>query len=190
MDETLRKKAAKTAVDSFIVVERIYRHSFQVLTALKDDIKRQFNFLKEESAMRSSSQSTSDPESWFYHFRGIYLANEKFSLEEYKKKEKPILFIQASLYNPTNAQEPILRYGVIEKIFNMKPWKGIHFDDYFRMILAYIHENPKSGNIRASHCEASVVFDEKPLLDVKEDKDIVVLAKEIGDKYIKFLTPR
>jgi hypothetical protein len=189
MDENLRKKAGKTAVDGFIVVERIYRHSYQVLTALKDDIKRQYNFLKEESAMRSSSQSTSDPESWIYQFRGIYLANEKFSLEEYKKKEKPILFIQASLYNPTNAQEPILRYGVIEKIFNMKPWKGVHFDDYFRMTLAQIHETPKSGRVRASHCEASVVFDETLLLDIKEDKDVVSLAKVIGEKYIKFLTP-
>ena len=47
MDENLRKKAGKTAVDGFIVVERIYRHSYQVLTALKDDIKRQYNFLKE-----------------------------------------------------------------------------------------------------------------------------------------------
>jgi hypothetical protein len=60
MDENLRKKAAKTAVDGFIVVEKIYRHSYQVLTALKDDIKVEYN-LKGESAMRSSPQSSSDP---------------------------------------------------------------------------------------------------------------------------------
>jgi hypothetical protein len=114
------------------------------------------------------------------------LANEKFSLEEYKKKGKPVLFIQTSLYNP-NGREPILRYGVIEKIFNMRPLKGATFDDYFRMTLAQIHENPKSGHVKAFNCEASVVFNEKPLLDIKEDKDVVALAREIGEKYIKFL---
>ena len=187
MDETLRKKAAKTAIDGFIVVEKIYLHSYQILTALKEDIKVRYN-LKEASPMRSSPQSTSDPQSWIYQFRGIYLASGKFSLEEYKKKEKPILFIQTSLYNP-NGQEPILRYGIIEKIFNMKPWKGVHFDDYFRMTLTQIHENPRSGHVKASHCEASVEFNEKPLLDVKEEKDVAALAKEIGEKYIKFLNP-
>lgn len=186
MVDNLRKKAAQTAVDGFIVVERIYRHSYQVLTALKDDIKSEYN-LKIESAPRSSPQSASDPHSWIYQFRGIYLANEKFSLDEYKKKEKPILFIQTSLYNP-NGQEPILRYGIIKKIFDMRPLKGATFDDYFRVTLAQIHEKQKSGQVRASHCEASVIFDEKPLLDIIEDKDVVVLAKEIGEKYIKMLT--
>jgi hypothetical protein len=186
MDDNLRKKAAKTAVDGFVVVERIYRHSYQVLAALKDDIKTEYN-LKGESAMRSSPQSSSDPHSWIYQFRGIYLANEKFSLEEYKKKGKPILFIQTSLYNP-NGREPILRYGIIKKIFDMRPLKGATFDDYFRMTLAKIHEDPKPGQVRASHCEASAVFDEKPLLDIREDKDVVLLAKDIGEKYIKFLS--
>lgn len=185
MDEDLRKKAAKTAIDAFTVVERIYRHSYQILNALKESIKTDYN-LKKESAMRSSPQSTSDPCSWIYHFRSVYLANEHFSFEDYKKKERAILFIQASLYHP-EGREPILRYGIIEKIFNMKPYKGASFDDYFRSILLEIHNNPNSGHVKASSCEASVVFNEKPLLDIKEDKDIVALVKEIGEKYIKFL---
>lgn len=187
MDETLRKKAAKTAVDGFVVVERIYRHSYQVLTAFKDGIKAEYN-LKYESAQRASPQSSSEPQSWIYQFRGIYLAEEKFSLEEYKKKVKPILFIQNSLYNP-DGREPILRYGVIEKIFNMRSLKGATFDDYFKTILVEIHRNPKSGHIKAFNCEAQAVFAEKLLLDIKEDKNVVALTKEIGEKYIKFLTP-
>ncbi|MGV8080975.1 MAG: hypothetical protein AB2L22_13075 [Syntrophales bacterium] len=184
-EKDIRKKAAQTAVDGFIVVEKIYRHSHQVMNSLKDDLKAKYN-LKVDSPPRTSSQSASDPLSWIYQFRGFYLAYEKFSLDEYKKKVKPILFILASLYNP-DGQEPILRYGVIEKIYDMKIWKGATFDDYVRMILARIHDNPKPGHVRASHCEASVLFYEKPLLDIREDKDIELLAIEIGDKYIKLL---
>jgi len=185
MDDNLRERAAQTAIDGFIVVERIYRHSYEVLNALKDDIKKEYKL--KESSLRTNTKSSSDPQSWIYQFRGLYLAKEKFSLEEYKKKEKPLLFIQTSLYNP-NRQEPILRYGLIKKIFDIKPLKGYTFEDYFGMILAQIHDNQKSGQIRATHCEASAVFDEKPLLDIKEDKDVVLLSKNIGDKYIKFLT--
>lgn len=181
----MRERAARTAVDGFIVVERIYRHAYQTLMALKDTLKTEYN-LKEESPFFSNPQSAANPNLWFYHFRGFYLANAKITLEAYNKKEVPVLFIQASLYNP-NGKEPALRYGIIERIFNMKTWKGITFNDYFRMILEEFHAEPNSSEIKASHCEAIAHFDEKPLLDIREDKDIVALAGEIGGKYGKLL---
>lgn len=114
MDETMRKKAARTAVDGFKVVERLYRHAYQIITALKDEIKMTYN-LKGECPLYNNSQSATDPKSWLYHFRGLYLASRKISLDEYTKRGHPILFLQASLYNPKD-KEPLLRYGVIENI--------------------------------------------------------------------------
>ena len=186
MDKDIREKAAKTAVDGFIVVERIYRHAYQTLTALKEKLKGELN-LKVESPMFSNPIYSADPKSWLYHFRGLYLAKAKVSVEEYMKREMPVLFLQASLYNP-NGQEPILRYGIIEKIFNISLWKGARFDDYFKMTLIQVHDERKSGDVEANSCEAKVHFDEKPLLDIREDRHIVALAEEIGDKYAKHLS--
>lgn len=188
MDKDMREKAAKTAVDGFIVVERIYRHAYQTIMALKDKLKAEHN-LKAESPVYHNYQSGADPESWLYHFRGFYLANTKVTLEVYNKKEVPILFIQASLYNP-NGKEPVLRYGLIERIFNISTWKGARFDDYFRMTLIEIHAERQSGHIKTNSCEAKVRFDEKPLLDIREDKDIVSLAGEIVDKYGRIFKTR
>ncbi len=183
MNKDIREKAARTAVDTFIAVERIYRHSYQTLMALKDKLKVDLN-LKMESPLYMNFTSTADPRSWIHQFRGLYLSLNKISLEDYNKREIPILFLQASLYNP-NSQEPILRYGIIERIFNITTWKNVRFDDYFRMTLIHLHNEQNSGEIKMSHCEAIVHCDEKPLLDIREDKDIVVLATEIGEKYAK-----
>ena len=180
-DTGIREKAARTAVDSFIAVERIYRHAHQTLTVLKDKLKDELK-LKTESPMWYNSSSSSDPTSWIHRFRGLYLAHSKPTLELYSKKEFPLLFLQASLYNP-NKTEPILRYGIIEKMFNMSEWKGVRFDEHFRYLLSDIHAEPRVGEVKASRCEAIVQFDEKPLLDVRQDSDIVELATEIGERY-------
>jgi hypothetical protein len=185
MDRDVREKAAKTAVDGFIVVERIYRHAYQTVTALKEKLKDELN-LKVESPLYSNNISTADPKSWIFQFRGLYLANKKVFLEEYRKGEIPIFFLQASLFNP-NDQEPVLRYGVIKKIFNITTWKGARFDDYFKMTIAQLHTEPKSSEIKASHCEATLESTERFLLDIKEDKDIVALVDEITDKYANLL---
>jgi hypothetical protein len=185
VNQDVRQKAGKTAVDGFAVAERIYRHAYQTLMALKDALKTEFD-LKGESALCSNPQSATDPRSWIYHFRGLYLAKTRISLEGYETKQIPVLFLQASLYN-RNGQEPLLRYGIVEKIFNMSPLKGAKFDDYFRATLAQIHAEPSSGNIRASNCEATVRFDEEPLLDIRQDQDVEALAGEIGDNYAKLL---
>lgn len=180
-DRNIRERAARTAVDGFIVVERIYRHAHQILMELKDKLKTDLN-LTIESPVYSNSSSSSDPSSWIHKFRGLYLAESKLSLEDYKRKEAPILFLQASLHN-SKVKEPLLRYGIVEKIFNMSTWKGIRFDDYFRMILAELHANPGSNPVKASHCEARVQCVEKPLLDVREDSDVVDLAQQISEQY-------
>jgi hypothetical protein len=69
----MREKAAKTAVDGFVVVERIYRHAYQTLVTLKDKLKMDYN-LKVESPLYYNPQSVADPKSWIHHFRGLYLA--------------------------------------------------------------------------------------------------------------------
>ena len=176
-----RIRAGQTAIDGFNIVERLYRHTYQVLMALKDKLKDELN-LRVESPFYNSSIATSDPASWIFRFRGLYLAASKMSLEEYGKLKAPLLFLQASLHN-SNSIEPLLRYGVIEKILNMSAWKNIRFDDYFRMIMAELHADPNPDPIRASHCEAVVHFDEKPLLDIREDSEVVDLAREIGERY-------
>jgi hypothetical protein len=51
------------------------------------------------------------------------------------------------------------------------------------MIMAELHADPNPDPIRASHCEAVVHFDEKPLLDIREDSEVVDLAREIGERY-------
>ena len=109
-DKDDRQKAAKTAIDGFIVVERIYRHSFQVLISLKDELKTEHEL--KESPLYGSYSGATDPKSWIWQYRGLYLAAKKVSLEEYQKEEIPILFLQVSMYNP-NGREPIFRYGVI-----------------------------------------------------------------------------
>jgi len=185
MDKTMKQKAARTAVDGFKVVERLYRHGYQILTALKDEIKMAQN-LKSESPMYNNSQSATDPKSWLYHFKGLYLAYKKISLDEYIKTQGPILFLQASLYNPTD-KEPLLRYGVIQNISDLKTWKGARFDDYFRQIIGELHSEPRSGKIKTSHCIGATKFDEKPLLDIREDQDVLALAGIIGEKYMPYL---
>ncbi len=181
-DQDNRKKAAKTAVQGFTVVERIYRHSFQVLTSLKEELKTEHEF--KESPSYGSYTSTNDPKSWIWQFRGLYLAPQKILLEDYQKKELPILFLQVSMYNP-NGREPIFRYGIIKRIFNIIRWKGIRFDDYFKMILLMMHDEQKSGDLKMTHCEATVDFKEIALLDIREDKDVSALAKEITEKHMK-----
>ncbi len=188
MDKEIRESAARTAIDGFIVVERIYRHSYQTLMALKDKLKIDLN-LKMESPLYMNFTATVDPKSWIHQFRGLYLSIKKISLEEYNKKEIPILFFQASLYNP-NGQEPIFRYGVIERIFNLIAWKNARFDDYFRMTLIHLHNEQNSGKIKMSHCEAIVHCDEKQLLDIREDKNIVDLAEEIVGKHGRIFNTR
>jgi hypothetical protein len=180
-DTDTRKRAARTAVDGFIAVERIYRHAYQTLIVLKDRIKDDLN-LKVESPLRNNAITTSDPSSWIFKFRGLFLSSSKIALEEYKKRQVPALFLQVSLHNP-NGREPLIRYGVIEKIFNMTAWKGVRFDDYFRMILTELHAEPSAEVMKASHCEAIVHFDEKPLLDIREDSDVADLGREISEKY-------
>ena len=74
-----------------------------------------------------------------------------------------------------------------EKIFNLTKWKGVRFDDYFRIILTELHEEPSQKNIKTSYCEGVVHFDEKPLLDIRDDSDVTTLVKEIVNKYGKLL---
>ena len=62
MIDNERQKAAQTAVDGFKVVERIYRHAYQILIALKDEIKTDLN-LKIESPQRMQAQSSYDQKS-------------------------------------------------------------------------------------------------------------------------------
>ena len=69
----------------------------------------------------------------------------------------------------------------------MSALKDARFDIYFKAILAQLHAKPESGHIRASNCEVELRFDEKPLLDIRKDEDIVALAGEIGQKYATFL---
>lgn len=183
MDKDMRKRAAQTVIDSFIVVERIYRHTYQTLNGLKESIKKDYPF-KAESSMHTNPTVTSDPTSWIVNYRGLYLANDKIHLEEYKKKSQPVLFLHCSIFNKNNI-EPILRYGVIEKIDNIAPIKGVRFDDFFREILYYMHTEMKKGTIKAPHCEATVDFHDKYLLDIREDKDIISLSREINDKFTK-----
>jgi len=75
---------------------------------------------------------------------------------------------------------------VITGINNISTWKGARFDDYFKKILTLIHAEIKQGNLKTSHCEATVDFEEKALLDIREDKDIADLVKRIGEKYAKY----
>jgi len=185
MVDNVRHKAAQTAVDGFKVVERLYRHAYQILTALKDEIKTELN-LKNESPQLIQSQSSSVPKSWIHHFRGMYLSHKKFSLDEYTEKEIPILFLQTSLFNQNN-NEPVLRYGIVEKIFNLVKWKNARFDDYFRLILVELHAEPSQANIKTPYVESIIHFDEKPLLDIRDDSDITTLVEDISKKYGKFL---
>ena len=185
MEENMRKKAGNTAVDGFIVVERIYRHAYQVLIALKDELKAEYT-LKAESAMLTNPKSDADPKSWLYSFRGIYLAEKKITLDEYKEQGDPILFLQASLYN-AKRKEPLLRYGLIEDMSNIGTWKGARFDDYVRFILMELHSDPKQGPIKLSRCDATIKYDEMPLLDIREDSDVTDLAGKIGEKYANLL---
>jgi hypothetical protein len=182
-DQDDREKAVKTVIDGFTVVERIYRHSFQVLMSLKEELKTEHEF--KESPSYSSFSSANEPKSWIWQFRGLYLAPQKILLEGYQKNQVPILFLQVSMYSP-NGREPILRYGVISRISNIATWKGARFDDYFKKTLTQMHDEQKTGNLKTTHCEAKVEFEEKALLDIREDKDILHLAKEISEKYIKY----
>ena len=184
MDDETRQRAARTVVDGFMVVERIYRHAYQTLMALKDDIKAELN-LKFESPQYSQTQSSGDPKSWIYHYRGLYLSRKKILLEDYKKKEHPVLFLQISLYNQ-NGKEPFLRYGVVQKLTITGTWKNPRFDDYFRELLSEIHFSQGTGEIKTLHSNGTIQSSEIPLLDIREDSDIVTLAKKIISKYSDF----
>lgn len=76
---------------------------------------------------------------------------------------------------------------VLLKISDLKTWKGVRFDDLFREIISELHGEPKPGKIKTYHCAGDVTFDEKPLLDIREDQDVVALAGEIGEKYMSLL---
>jgi len=170
-----REHANQTVLDAFRVVERIYRHTYQTLIALKDEIKSALD-LKFESPQIPQSQSSTDPKSWIHQYRGLHLAREKFSLEDYRKST-PILFLQASLYGEP-PRKPILRYGMIERIFDFIEYKNPRFDDYFKKILLELHSAPRSGDIETGNCKARLDYKEKPLLDILETQDVVALAKE------------
>lgn len=183
MDQNIKQKAAKTIVDAFIVINRIYRHVYKTLDVLKEHIKTNYDF-SQASSMCQNPDSSTDPETWFPHFKGLYLSFSKINLEDYRREPIPVLFLQASLYNPKQ-REPILRYGVIKKVSIIRDYKGAKFDDYFRRILMQIHSEPKTGIIKSYYHETEIDFTEKPLLDYIEEKDIEELAKQIGAKYIK-----
>ena len=95
MEQNIRERAAQTAVDAFKVVERIYRHAYQTMTSLKEEIKTANN-LQFESDVINCVQSSSDPASWIFRFKGLYLANQKFSFEEYKQKTFPVFLMSSS----------------------------------------------------------------------------------------------
>ena len=181
MEQDIRERAAQTVVDSFKVVERIYRHAHQTMTSLKEEIKTANN-LRFESDVISCVQSSSDPASWIYRFRGLYLAHQNFSFEEYKQNTFPVFFLQSSIFNP-DAKEPIIRFGIIKKIFNFNIYKNARFKDFVREILTELHAEREARNIRAPHCEAKVMVDEKLLLDLREDSNIEALTREISEKY-------
>jgi hypothetical protein len=187
MEEDKRQKAAETVIDAFNVVERIYRHAFQVLSVLINEIKnmRPFEF---ESSLQSDSSSVNDPKSWIIHYRGVYLSAKKFDLDDYRKKNIPILLLQSSFYNPKK-NEPLLRYGVIEHITDLKSFKGARFENYFQEIIEKLHVEPKQGEVKTPHCNARVIFDEKKLLDIREDKDVVDVSEEIRKKYVNRFWP-
>ena len=185
MDDETRQRAAHTAVDGFKVIERIYRHAYQTLIALKDEIKAELN-LKFESPQYYQFQSASDPKSWIHHYKGLYLSRKKILLEDYKKKEHPILFLQTSLYNQ-NGKEPFLRYGIIEKLIITGTWKNARFDDYFKELLSELHFSQGAGEIKTLHSKGTIQYSKILLLDIREDSDIVTLAKEIISKYSNFI---
>jgi hypothetical protein len=185
MDQEMRQKATKTAVDAFKAVERIYRHAHQTMTALKEEIKTANN-LKFESDPINCVQSSSDPASWIYHFKGVYLSQQKFSFDEYKRKIFPVFFLQSSMCN-SDGREPVIRYGIIRKIFNFNMYKNARFKEFVRDILTELHAEHEGGNIKARRCEAEVKIDEKLLLDLRKDSNVETLSKEITEKYGKYL---
>ena len=168
-------------MDSFQAVETIYRHAYQVLSALKDEIKTEYN-LKAESPVYHQAQSSTDPKSWFYHFRCLYLAAEKISLEEYRTHPVPILFLQASFFKQTGI-EPILRYGIVKKIEITGTWKNARFDEYFRELLTEINYDSGNKSIKTLHARGEVRFKETSLLDLRDADDVMALAKEIKETY-------
>jgi len=185
MNQEMRQKASQTAVDAFKAVERIYRHAHQTLTALKEEIKTANN-LKFESDIFNNAQSSTDPASWIYQFKGVYLAQQKFSFDEYKKKIFPVFFLQSSMCN-SDGREPVIRYGIIRKIFNFNMYKNARFKEFVRSILTELHAEHEGKNIKARNCEAEVEMDEKLLLDLREDSNIEGLSREITEKYGKYL---
>jgi len=186
MNQDLRQQAAQTAVEAFKAVERIYRHAYQTLMVLKEEIKTANN-LRFESDMINCVQSSNDPASWIYNFKGVYLTRHKFTFDEYKQKLFPVFFLQTSMCNP-DGMEPLIRYGIIRKVFNFSMYKNARFKEFVREILAELHANNGGEAIKARHCEAEVEKDEKLLFDLREDSDVVALSKEISEKYGGHLT--
>ena len=182
-DTREREHAAQTVKNGFLVVERIYRHAYQTLMAMKNMIREEYNFTT-ESGLIGNAVTASDTRSWIYHSRGVCLATSRFDLDKYKEKPFPVLFLQASLYKPSG-MEPVIRYGVIKKISNIKPYKGARLEDYFRGILIALHADSQQGNIKTLHCEASISFEERFLLDIREDKDVSSLVETIAHQYIE-----
>lgn len=184
MDSAEHKKAARTVTDAFKVVERIYRHTYQTLTALAEELKTalELDFM---SPQNPQSQSSTDPKSWIHQYRALYLSRNKFSLEDYKGRPRPIIFLQVSIYYNGSKQEPALRYGLINEISSFLEYKNPRFDDYFKKIMNELHAAPKTGKIATTHCTAKVDFEEIPLLNIRDDADIVALARIITDKHGK-----
>jgi len=181
MNEHIRQNAAQTVIDAFKVAGKIYRHSYQVLDTLKEKIKTD-NDLKLESTIYNNTQSANDPDTWVYQFKGLYLGSRKFTFDEYKKNKIPVLFLQSSIYHSEN-REPLIRYGIIERMYDFSPLQGAGFHSYFRMLIWALHKKAKPGTIIASNCKGDVEFEEKPLLDIREESDLVALADKINDKY-------
>jgi hypothetical protein len=181
MNEHIRQNAAQTTIDAFKVAAKIYRHSYQVLDTLKEKIKTD-NGMRLESQVCNSTQSANDPDTWIYQYRGLYLGRKEFTFDGYKSQEIPVLFLQSSIYSFENS-EPLIRYGIIERMYDFSPFQGAKFNEYFKKLLLVMHKDAAPGTIITSHCKAEVEFDEAPLLDIREDSDLLALADKINDKY-------
>jgi len=184
MEKNIRKAAAKTAVDAFVAVERIYLHANQVLIALREELKTGLD-LKAGSYMQHQAQASSDPKSWIYHYIALYLSKHIITLDKYLDNPTPLFFIQVSLFNFDNS-EPVLRWGVLEKIIKVQRSKGMNLDSLFREIMAESHNEGVKNEIKTLHCRANVKSEYQLLLDVRNDSDIHEVSKKAIDNYGNF----
>jgi len=184
MEKNTRKEAAKTAIDAFAAVERIFLHASQVLIAFREELKTGLG-LKAASSMHNQAQAASDPRSWIYHFKALYLSKSTISLDKYLDSPTPLFFIQASFFNSDNS-EPVLRWGVLEKIFEVQRSKGMNLDGLFREIMTEIHNEGIENEIKTLHCRTIMRSENKLLLDVRSDRDLHEVSKKAIDDYGKF----